>query len=119
MAITRRLLSGQTGGAPVTIGISQTGTEIHVATSANTTTLDEVYLWAQNRSSASNAVVGITFGVSGTGNEMQFVLAPREVAQIIPGWTLPGSTSATSDGVVRVFNVSGCANVIGFVNRIS
>lgn len=118
MAITRRVLSGSTHGQPINLGISQTGVEVH-ANTAGSTTLDEVFLWAQNRSSASMAVVGFTFGISGTGNEVRVSVPPNGAAILIPGWTLLGESGGTSIACVRAFNVSGCANVFGYINRIT
>lgn len=113
---TKQLLSGSTNGKAIKVAATATaGTTIHTAASG-TTTIDEIWLYAHNTSSASvkltiewgettapDGHIEINIGAEGTG-----------MILVAPGIPLQNSL------VVRAF--AGTANVInifGYVNRIS
>lgn len=121
MAITRRVLSGSSFGQGIIVSgtVSTALTTIHVG-GANTSTFDEVFLFASNRDSASAAPLHVYFGNSTTTNVMVFSIPPRSTEFIIPGLTLLGSTSQ-SDCTIWVHGLSGGTNasIFGYVNRIT
>ena len=113
---TKRLLSGSTDGKAIKVVQTATaGTTIHTAVSG-TSSLDEVWLYAHNSSSATvkltlewgeatapDGHIEINIGAEGTG-----------LVLIAPGLLLQNSL------VIKAF--AGTANVVtitGYVNRIS
>jgi hypothetical protein len=113
---TKRLLSGSTDGKAIKVAQTATaGTTIHTAVSG-TSSLDEVWLYAHNSSSAAvkltlewgeatapDGHIEINIGAEGTG-----------LVLISPGLLLQNSL------VIKAF--AGTANVVtitGYVNRIS
>jgi hypothetical protein len=113
---TKRLLSGSTDGKAIKVVQTATaGTTIHTAVSG-TSSLDEVWLYAHNSSSAAvkltlewgeatapDGHIEINIGAEGTG-----------LVLIAPGLLLQNSL------VIKAF--AGTANVVtitGYVNRIS
>jgi hypothetical protein len=111
---SKTLLSGSSNGASTLVSASATpGTTIHTAQSG-TSGLDEVWLYADNSSSAT---VKLTVEFGGTAEKDQIELnIPGEsgLVLVVPGLVLNNSL------VTRAF--AGTANVIsisGYVNRIS
>ena len=111
--------AGTTGtGLGVKVAATATaGTAIHTA-SATATTIDEIWLYAVNSSSASVKLT-IEWGQADApdGNIEVTVLPEAGLVTVIPGLLLQGNASAK---VVRAF--AATANVIvmhGFVNRIT
>jgi hypothetical protein len=111
---SKTLLSGSTNGASTLVSASATpGTTIHTAQSG-TSGLDEVWLYADNSSSAT---VKLTVEFGGTETKDQIELnIPGEsgLVLVVPGLVLNNSL------VVRAF--AGTTNVVsisGYVNRIS
>lgn len=113
---SKQLLSGSTNGKAIKVAATATaGTLIHTAASG-TSTIDEIWLYAHNTSSAAvkltiewgeatapDGHIEINIGAEGTG-----------MVLVAPGIPLQNSL------VVRAF--AGTANVInifGYVNRIS
>lgn len=113
MAFTKVALSGGTNGRNVKVAATATpGTLIHTA---HATSLDEIYLWAQN-SDPTDRKLTIEFGGTTAPDDLIEVTIPAEAGpiEVIPGWILTGGV------VVRAFAAS--ANLVlinGFVNRIS
>jgi len=108
------LLSGSTNGASTLVAATSTpGTTIHTAVSG-TSSLDEIWLYADNSSSST---VKLTVEFGGTAEKDQIELnIPGEsgLVLVVPGLLLQNSL------VVRAF--AGTTNVIsisGYVNRIS
>ena len=107
------VLSGGTSGADILVAATATaGTLIHTA---NATALDEIWLWAQNNTTA-DVVLTIEFGGVSSPKDLVIQTIPTKsgLVNIIPGIPLTGSL------VVRAF--AGTASVIsvaGFVNRIT
>lgn len=113
---SKQLLSGSTNGKAIKVAATATaGTTIHTAASG-TSTIDEIWLYAHNTSSAAvkltlewgeatapDGNIEINIGAEGTG-----------MVLVAPGIPLQNSL------VVKAF--AGTANVInifGYVNRIS
>jgi len=111
---SKTLLSGSTNGASTLVSASATpGITIHTAQSG-TSGLDEIWLYADNSSSAT---VKLTVEFGGTAEKDQIELnIPGEsgLVLVVPGLVLNNSL------VTRAF--AGTANVVsitGYVNRIS
>ena len=111
---TKTLLSGSTNGASVLVSASATpGTVIHTAQSG-TSGLDEIWLYADNSSSAT---VKLTVEFGGTAEKDQIELnVPGEsgLILVVPGLVLNNSL------VTRAFAATASVvSVSGYVNRIS
>lgn len=118
---TKTLLSGSTQGKPIKVAATaSTGTTIH-ATGTSSTTIDEVWLWAQN-TDATAAARKLTVQYGGTtspDNEIE-VTVPAEsgLMLVVPGLILTGTGSAAN----TIYAYAATANVItisGYVNRIA
>jgi hypothetical protein len=113
--ITRALLSGSTNGKNIKVAATATlGTTIHTAVSG-TSSIDEIWLWAQN-SDPSSIKLTIEFGGATSPDNLVEVTIPGESGPVlvIPGWQLQNGL------VVTAF--AGSANLIlinGFENRIA
>ena len=111
---TKTLLSGSTNGASVLVSASATpGTVIHTAQSG-TSGLDEIWLYADNSSSAT---VKLTVEFGGTAEKDQIELnVPGEsgLILVVPGLVLNNSL------VTRAFAATASVvSISGYVNRIS
>ena len=107
------VFSGGTSGADILVAATATaGTLMHTA---NATALDEIWLFAQNNTTA-DVVLTIEFGGVSSPKDLVIQTIPTKagLVNVIPGIPLTGSL------VVRAF--AGTTNVIsvaGFVNRIT
>jgi len=116
---TKQLLSGSTYGQPITVvQTASTGTTIH-ATSTSASTIDEVWLYANN-TSTSPVLLTVQFGGTGSvQNAKPITLAPQSGdVLIVAGLPLTGTGSAAS----TVYAFAATASVItisGYVNRIA
>jgi hypothetical protein len=116
---TKVLLSGSSQGQPVTVvQTASTGTTIH-ATGTSSTTIDEVWLYANN-TSTSPVLLTVQFGgTASPQNAKPITLAPQSGdVLIVAGLPLTGTGSAAT----TVYAYAATASVItisGFVNRIS
>lgn len=116
---TKTLLSGSTQGQPITVVATvSTGTTIH-ATGTSSSTIDEVWLYANN-TSTSPVVLTIQFGGTGAVQHAKpITLAPQSGdVLVIGGLPLTGTGSAANS----VYAFAGTASVItisGYVNRIA
>lgn len=114
---SKQILSGSTDGKGIKVAATaSSGTTIHTA-STTTTTLDEVWLYAQN-TSASDVKLTIQWGgTTSPDDDIEFtVKAENGLYLIVPGLILKGNATAL---VVRAF--AATTNVItihGYVNRI-
>lgn len=114
---TKQILSGSTDGKAILIAATATaGTLLHTG-STTVTTLDEIWLYANN-TSASNVKLTVEWGdaTTPTGLIEVTVLAEAGLVNITPGLLIKGNASALT---VRAF--AATTNVItvhGFVNRI-
>jgi hypothetical protein len=111
---TKTLLSGSTNGRPIKVAATATpGTTIHTAVSG-TSSIDEVWLWAQNTDTTDRKLT-IEFGGTTSPDDLFEVTIPAEsgLMSVVPGLPLNNGL------VVKAFAAS--ANVVtlsGYVNRI-
>ena len=116
---TKTLLSGSSQGQPITVvQTASTGTTIH-ATGTSSTTIDEVWLYANN-TSTSPVLLTVQFGGTGAVQHAKpITLAPQSGdVLIVAGLPLTGDGSAAK----TVYAFAATASVItisGFVNRIA
>ena len=117
---SKQLLSQSTQGQPITVvGVtSTTGTTIH-STGTSSTTIDEVWLYANN-TSTSPVLLTVQFGGTGAGQHAKpITLAPQSGdVLIVAGLPLTGDGSAAK----TVYAFAATASVItisGYVNRIA
>jgi len=116
---TKTLLSGSSQGQPITVvQTASTGTTIH-ATGTSSTTIDEVWLYANNTSS-SPVLLTVQFGGTATPqNAKPITLAPQSGdVLIVAGLPLTGTGSVAT----TVYAYAATASVItisGYVNRIA
>ena len=112
--VSKQLLSGSTNGKAIkVVATATTGTTIHTAVSG-TSSLDEVWLWAQNTDSAERKLT-IEFGGTSAPDNLIEVSIPAEAGLylVVPGLIIQNSL------VISAF--ASAANVItinGYVNRI-
>jgi hypothetical protein len=116
---TKTLLSASSQGQPVTVvQTASTGTTIH-ATGTSSTTIDEIWLYANN-TSTSPVLLTVQFGGTGSvQNAKPITLAPQSGdVLIVAGLPLTGDgTNATT---TRAFAATASVVTIsGYVNRIS
>jgi hypothetical protein len=115
---SKQILSGSTDGKAILVAATATaGTTIHTA-SSTTTTLDEVWIYAQNTDTTDRKLT-IEWGGTTSPNDLieYTVKAENGLYLIIPGLILKGNATPL---VVRAF--AATANVItitGYVNRIT
>lgn len=117
---TKTKLSASTDGRGILAATTgEPGTTIHTGSSV-ATTIDEVWLYAVNKSSATDYKLTVQWGVTGDANDWieQTVTAETGLVLITPGLILQGNASAAL--VVRAF-AENAANVIlhGYVNQIT
>jgi hypothetical protein len=115
---SKQILSGSTDGKAILVAATATaGTTIHTA-SSTATTLDEVWIYAQNTDTTDRKLT-IEWGGTTSPNDLieYTVKAENGLYLIIPGLILKGNATPL---VVRAF--AATANVItitGYVNRIT
>ena len=115
---SKQILSGSTDGKAIKVAATATaGTTIHTG-STTTTTLDEVWLYAQNTSASDVKLTVEWGGTASPDDHIEYtVKAENGLYLIVPGLILKGNATAL---VVRAF--AATANVIcisGYVNRIT
>jgi len=111
------VLSGSTNGRP--IGVAQTatpGTTIHTG-STTTTTIDEVWLFANN-TATTDVKLTVEWGGTGTSDQIEIVIpAESGLVTIAPGLLIKGAATAL---IVRAFaGTASVVNISGYVNRIT
>jgi hypothetical protein len=112
-------LSGGAGGRLIKVAATATaGTAIHT-TGVSTSTLDEVWLYAQN-DHTSDVLLTIEFGGTSSPDDLirQTITSRAGLLLVVPGLLLAGDGS--SGRAVRAF--AATANVVmvgGYVNRIT
>ena len=115
---TKTILSGSTDGRAIKVAATSTpGTTIHTG-SATSTTLNEVWLYAQN-TDAANIKLTVEWGGTTAPDDLIEITVPGEsgLFLIVPGLLIKGNATPL---VVRAFAAS--ANLItinGFVNVIA
>ena len=115
---SKLILSGSTDGRAIKVAATASaGTTIHTG-STTTTTLDEVWLYAQNTSSSAVVLTIQWGGTTSPDDEIKLSIpATSGLTLVIPGLIIKGNATAL---VVRAY--AGTTNVItvsGYVNRIA
>jgi hypothetical protein len=115
---SKLVLSGSTDGKAVKVAATATpGTTIHTG-STTATTVDEVWLYAQNTDTTARKLTIEWGGTSSPDDLIEVTIQPEAgLVAIVPGFPIKGNASPL---VVRAF--AATANVItihGFVNRIT
>lgn len=116
---SKQILSGSTDGKAIKVAATSIGSGTTVHTGSSTaTTLDEIWLYAQN---TSGSAVKLTVGWGGTTDPddlIEVTVQPEAgLVAIVPGLIIKGNATPL---VVRA--AAATANVItivGFVNRIA
>ena len=119
---TKTLLSGSSQGQPITVvATASTGTTIH-ATGTSSTTIDEVWLYANN-TSTSPVLLTVQFGGTGSVQHAKpITLAPQSGdVLIVAGLPLTGTGSAATTVYAFAPQVNSVSviTISGYVNRIS
>ena len=115
---TKKILSGSTDGKAVKVAATATaGTTIHTG-SATATTIDEVWIYAQNNHTSDVALRLGFGGVTDPDDIIEFTVKTKAgLYLIVPGLVLKGNATA-----LTIKASAGTANVIslsGYVNRIT
>lgn len=115
---TKQILSGSTDGRAVKVAATaSSGTTIHTG-STTATTIDEVWLYAQNTDTTARKLTIQWGGTTSPDDEIEVTIGPEQgLVLVAPGLLIKGNATAL---VVRAF--AATANVItihGYVNRIS
>lgn len=116
---SKLVLSGSTDGRAIKIAATGTpGTTIHTG-SSTATTIDEVWIYAQNTDTTARKLTVEWGGTSSPDDLIEVTVAAESgLLLVAPGLLIKGNASAAL--VVKAFAAS--ANVItihGFVNRIT
>ena len=111
-------LSGSTDGRAIKVAATATaGTLIHTG-SATATTLDEIWLYAQNTDTTSRKLTIEWGGTTAPDDLIEITVGPEQgLVLVAPGLLVKGNATALT---VRAF--AATANVItihGYVNRIA
>lgn len=112
------VLSASTNGRPIQVSATASpGTLIHTA-STTTTDYDEIWLYANNTSTA-DVKLTVEWGGTTTPSDHIEVTVPAEggLIVVVPGLVIKGASTAL---VVRAFAGTGAViGITGYVNRIS
>jgi len=114
MAITKRILSGASGGKGIFVThTAATGKTIHTAISGGSD-IDEIWIYAVNGATASRLLTIEHGTTSGTGN-IEFTVPSQDgLYLIVPGFPM------NAGNVVKAFAASGSSiTIYGYVNRIT
>jgi hypothetical protein len=112
---TKVILSGSTNGRAIkVVAVATAGTTIHT-TPAGTSSIDEVWLYAQNNHTSAVDLTIEFGGVSAPDDLIQMQIPSKSGLYLIcPGLNLQNSL------LVRAFaSVANVISIQGFVNRIS
>jgi hypothetical protein len=115
---SKQILSGSTDGKAILVAATATaGTTIHTG-SSTATTMDEVWIYAQNTDTTDRKLTIEWGGTTAPNDLIEFtVKAENGLYLIIPGLILKGNATPL---VIRAF--AATANVVtitGYVNRIT
>lgn len=113
VSLTKKLLSGSTGGKPIKVTGTSSGAAVTVhAPIAGTSIFDAVWLYANN-TSTSSVELTIEWGASSDANIVMSVAAKSGLVLVSPGIYIQDSFP------IKAY--AGSANVIfltGYVNRL-
>lgn len=116
---TKTILSGSTDGKGILVAATASaGTLIHTG-SSTATTLDEVWLYAQNTDTTARKLTIEWGGVTAPNDLIELTIQPESgLVLVAPGLLIKGNASAAL--IVRAF--AATTNVVtihGYVNRIA
>lgn len=116
---TKVLLSGSTQGKPIKVAATATtGTTIH-ATGTSSTTIDEIWLYAQNTSTSPVLLTVEYGGTTAPDQNIQVTIPPQSgLTLVVPGLVLTG-TGAAANNVTAFAGTANVLTISGYVNRIS
>lgn len=117
---TKQKLSGSTNGKGIAVAATATvGTTIH-ATGTSATTIDELWLYANNIHSSAVTLTVEFGGVTTTSDLIQQSIAttPSGLVLVCAGLILTGTGSAALT-VSAFASVASKIEIFGFVNRIT
>lgn len=119
MAIfAKTYLSNSNGGIPIQVtGTTAAGSVIIHTGPTTTTTVHEVYIYANSTASTSTT---LTLGYGGTGGATQITqtIQPQSgLTLVVPGLILQGS--ATAKTISAWAGAASAINITGFVNTIT
>lgn len=127
ITITKRILSGSTHGTGILVTATQGATinTIHALSTSATTTIDEIYVYAQNNYSRSINVV-FEFGTSQTNAHLTCPVEPLAGPQLLlPGLPLTGSACSVlafvnglGGSASPALSGSSLVSIYGYVNRL-
>ena len=115
---TKQILSGSTDGRAIKVAATATpGTLIHTG-SSTATTIDEVWLYAQNTDTTARKLTIEWGGTTAPDDLIELTVGPESgLVLVAPGLLIKGNATAL---IVRAF--AATTNVVtihGYVNRIS
>lgn len=114
---TKQLLSQSTGGIPILVGTGTGGTLIH-STETSSTSLDEVWVYANNVGT-SEADLTVMFGGNAAGQPINVSISSGTgLVLVIPGLLLSGDGS-NERSITASSSTENFIYVSGYVNRIS
>jgi hypothetical protein len=118
LAIVQRPLSGSTDGLPIEVSATAGGaTTVHTMVTG-TTTMDRVFMWAGNTSTADITLI-LEWGAS-ADRYKEIIPAETTGYPVLNGqpvWGRSGSISAT---VIKAHaSTSAVVKLVGYVNRIT
>ena len=114
------ILSGSTNGRGIAVvATATTGTTIH-ATGTSNTTLDEVWLYANNIHSSAVALTVEFGGTTATSDLIQLAIpaTPSGLYVVVAGLILRGTGSAATT-ITAFAGTASKIEIFGFVNRIT
>ena len=116
---TKVLLSGSTQGKPIKVAATATtGTTIH-ATGTSSSTIDEIWLYAQNTSTSPVLLTVEYGGTTAPDQNIQVTIPPQSgLTLVVPGLVLTG-TGAAANNVTAFAGTANVLTISGYVNRIS
>lgn len=117
---SKQILSGSTNGRGIgVVATATTGTTIH-ATGISATTIDEIWLYANNIHSSAVTLTVEFGGTTITSDLIQQSIAatPSGLVLICAGLILRGTGSAATT-VTAFASVASKIEIFGFVNRIA
>ena len=115
---TKQILSGSTDGRAIKVAATASaGTLIHTG-SSTATTLDEVWLYAQNTDTTARKLTIEWGGTTSPDDLIELTIGPEQgLVLVAPGLLIKGNATAL---VVRAFAAAtNLVTIHGYVNRIA
>jgi len=115
---TKEIFSGSTDGRPILVAAtSSAGTVIHTGPTV-TTTLDEVWLYASNSTTAQRTLTIQWGGTTSPNDSITLFLPPQSgLTLVAPGLIIKGNATPL---VIRAFaDSANQVSIVGYVNEIA